>query len=71
MLDQFAPHATIAVSDLERAKAWYRDKLGLEPTRLSEGLMSEVVDIAARHRDRCDDSRIVCSSLWVRPQAAE
>jgi len=46
-------------------------KLGLEPTRLSEGLMSEVVDIAARHRDRCDDSRIVCSSLWVRPQAAE
>ncbi|WP_062226679.1 NAD-dependent epimerase/dehydratase family protein [Aureimonas frigidaquae] len=46
-------------------------KLGLEPTRLSEGLLSEVVDIAARHRDRCDESRIVCSSLWVRPQAAE
>jgi catechol 2,3-dioxygenase-like lactoylglutathione lyase family enzyme len=32
MLDQFQPHATIAVSDLERAKTWYRDKLGLEPT---------------------------------------
>ncbi len=46
-------------------------KLGLEPTRLSQGLMSEVVDIAARHRDRCDESRIVCSSLWVRPLAAE
>ncbi|KQQ79472.1 NAD-dependent epimerase/dehydratase family protein [Aureimonas sp. Leaf324] len=46
-------------------------KLGLEPTRLSDGLMEEVVEIAGRHKDRCDTSRIVCSSLWVRPIAAE
>ncbi|MBB3933904.1 NAD-dependent epimerase/dehydratase family protein [Aureimonas phyllosphaerae] len=45
--------------------------LGLEPTRLSDGLMEEVVEIAGRHKDRCDTSRIVCSSLWVRPIAAE
>jgi catechol 2,3-dioxygenase-like lactoylglutathione lyase family enzyme len=32
MLDQFQPHATIAVSDMERAKAWYADKLGMTPT---------------------------------------
>jgi catechol 2,3-dioxygenase-like lactoylglutathione lyase family enzyme len=32
MLDRFQPHATVAVSDLERAKAWYADKLGLKPT---------------------------------------
>jgi catechol 2,3-dioxygenase-like lactoylglutathione lyase family enzyme len=32
MLDQFQPHATIAVSDLERAKGWYADKLGMTPT---------------------------------------
>ena len=32
MLDQFQPHATIAVADLERAKAWYADKLGLKPS---------------------------------------
>ena len=32
MLDQFQPHATIAVSDLERAKGWYADKLGMKPT---------------------------------------
>jgi catechol 2,3-dioxygenase-like lactoylglutathione lyase family enzyme len=31
MLDQFPPHTTLAASDLERAKAWYADKLGLEP----------------------------------------
>ena len=45
--------------------------LGLEPTRLSDGLMEEVVRIAEKHRDRCDESRIVCSSLWVKPMAAE
>jgi catechol 2,3-dioxygenase-like lactoylglutathione lyase family enzyme len=32
MLDQFQPHATIAVSDIERAKGWYADKLGMTPT---------------------------------------
>jgi catechol 2,3-dioxygenase-like lactoylglutathione lyase family enzyme len=32
MLDRYAPHTTIAVSDLERAKAWYAEKLGLTPT---------------------------------------
>lgn len=31
MLDQYKPHTTIAVSDLERAKAWYADKLDLKP----------------------------------------
>ncbi|WP_062110987.1 NAD-dependent epimerase/dehydratase family protein [Aureimonas sp. AU40] len=46
-------------------------KLGLEPTRLSDGLLDEVVRVAEKHRDRCDTSRIVCSSLWVKPIAAE
>jgi catechol 2,3-dioxygenase-like lactoylglutathione lyase family enzyme len=31
MLDRYKPHTTIAVSDLERAKAWYADKLELDP----------------------------------------
>jgi len=31
MLDQYQPHTTIAVSDLERAKAWYADKLDMKP----------------------------------------
>jgi len=29
-------HAVLIVRDVERSAAWYRDKLGLEPTRLEE-----------------------------------
>jgi catechol 2,3-dioxygenase-like lactoylglutathione lyase family enzyme len=31
MLDRFKPHTTLPASDIERAKAWYQEKLGLEP----------------------------------------
>jgi catechol 2,3-dioxygenase-like lactoylglutathione lyase family enzyme len=31
VLDQFSTRTTLPVSDLERAKAWYKDKLGLTP----------------------------------------
>ncbi|KQT66032.1 MULTISPECIES: NAD-dependent epimerase/dehydratase family protein [unclassified Aureimonas] len=41
--------------------------LGLRPTRLSDGLLTEVVDVARRHADRIDQSRIVSTSRWVRP----
>jgi catechol 2,3-dioxygenase-like lactoylglutathione lyase family enzyme len=36
LLDTFPVHATLPASDLERARAWYRDKLGLEPAREDE-----------------------------------
>ncbi|MBB3952333.1 NAD-dependent epimerase/dehydratase family protein [Aureimonas jatrophae] len=45
--------------------------LGLEPTRLSDGLMDEVVSVARRYAERCDTSRIPSRSLWVKPLAAE
>jgi catechol 2,3-dioxygenase-like lactoylglutathione lyase family enzyme len=32
MLDRFSPRTTLAVSDLQRAQAWYEQKLGLSPT---------------------------------------
>jgi UDP-sulfoquinovose synthase len=38
--------------------------LGLKPTRLTDGLMKEVVDIAMRHANRCDSSKIVASVKW-------
>jgi catechol 2,3-dioxygenase-like lactoylglutathione lyase family enzyme len=33
MLEEFPIHATVAASDIARAKAWYREKLGLEPKK--------------------------------------
>jgi UDP-sulfoquinovose synthase len=38
--------------------------LGLEPTTLSEGLLEECTDIAARYRHRADPSKIVSRSVW-------
>ena len=38
--------------------------LGLKPTRLSDGLMQEVFDVAMRHANRCDRSRIVATARW-------
>jgi len=38
--------------------------LGLEPTTLSEGLLGEVTDIAARYAGRADLRKIVARSVW-------
>jgi UDP-sulfoquinovose synthase len=38
--------------------------LGLEPTTLSEGLLSEVTDIAAKYKHRADLRKIVARSVW-------
>ncbi|HUG29534.1 MAG TPA: VOC family protein [Candidatus Limnocylindria bacterium] len=38
MIDQFPIHATVAASDLKRARAWYADKLGLTPEQEDGGL---------------------------------
>ena len=38
--------------------------LGLEPTTLSEGLLGEVTDIAARYRHRADLRKIIARSVW-------
>ena len=41
-------------------------KLGLEPTNLKDGLLSELIDIAKRYGGRVDESKIPCSSNWSR-----
>ena len=38
--------------------------LGLEPTKLSDGLLAEGRDIAARYRHRADVTKIISRSVW-------
>lgn len=38
--------------------------MGLNPTRLSDGLLSEIHDISKKYIDRCDESKIRCLSFW-------
>ena len=44
-------------------------ELGLNPTTLDDGLLSEVVDVARRWASRCDRNRIPCVSAWTSTQA--
>jgi UDP-sulfoquinovose synthase len=45
--------------------------LGLEATTLAEGLLREVTEVAGRHRDRCDLSKIPARSQWRTPRAKQ
>lgn len=39
-------------------------KLGLDPIKLSDGLITEVIDVAKKYSNRCDRSKIISQSLW-------
>ncbi len=39
--------------------------MGLNPTKLEDGLLMEVTDIAKKYAERCDRSKILCKSYWT------
>ena len=39
-------------------------ELGLQPTTLAEGLLTESIEISQKYADRCDFSMIPCMSTW-------
>jgi UDP-sulfoquinovose synthase len=45
--------------------------LGWDPIMLDEGLLEEVKHIAWRFRDRCDHSKIICTSLWNKDKVVD
>lgn len=42
--------------------------LGLNPTTLSQGMLSEVTNTVEKYRDRVDTSKIIATSLWRKNQ---
>jgi len=52
--------------DVENAKFL---ALGLKPTKLDEGLLGEVIEIAKKYSHRCKLDRIMPTSFWLNKQA--
>jgi UDP-sulfoquinovose synthase len=58
------PRKEDAENDLHVRNDLFLD-LGLNPTTLSEGLLTEVTDIATHYADRVDLHKIPCTSVWT------
>ncbi len=46
-------------------------QLGLNPVKLKNGLMADVIQLADKYKDRCDKSRIICTSCWCGDMEAD
>ena len=63
------PRNEAAENELHVVNETFLD-LGLNPTKLAEGLLLEVTDIARKYADRADYSKIPATSLWTSKQEA-
>ena len=53
--------------DVENELRFCKDSflnLGLKPITLDDGLLTEVIEIAEKYKNRCDKSKIFCTSTW-------
>jgi len=57
------PRREAAANDLVVENAGFL-RLGLDPVRLSDGLLYEVLDIAARYADRVDRAKFLSAARW-------
>lgn len=64
------PRNEDAENDLHVENNCFLD-LGLEPTKLEDGLLLEVTGIASKYIDRCDQEKILCTSFWTDNQRVE
>jgi UDP-sulfoquinovose synthase len=59
------PRNEAAENDLQAENNCFL-KDGLQPTKLAEGLLEEVVEIAQRYSSRCNKMKIPCKSKWIK-----
>ena len=58
-----SPRNESAENELAVENSQFLD-LGLNPITLDEGLLEEVIEVAAKYKDRCDLSKILTDSRW-------